>query len=122
MFKLEEKVMSRKRQSILLVFILVIIIAIGWAAAQTSDKEALEIAVDAAGIKGGIEAIAEDQYQIGKYYQDMRHMGYDVQLEYNGNYYFYTVARKDGKILGSKKLNHVEKFPVEEFPVTIIDK
>ena len=111
--------MTRKRQSVLLVFVLVIIIAIGWAFTQTSEKEALEIAADAAGVKGGVEAITEDQYSIGKYYQENKQIGYDIQIKYNNMYYFYTIAKKHGTILGSEKTDHVDEFPVTDFPVIV---
>ena len=114
--------MSRKRQALILVFILVIIIIIAWDVSKTSTKEALEIAADASGVKGGIEAIEEEQYNVGKYYQDTKHVGYDVQLQYEGKYYFYTISKKDGEILGSKKLDSVEEFPVKNFPVIVKEK
>ena len=48
--------------------------------------------------------------------------GYDIQLKYDGKYYFYTIAKKDGEILGWEKLNQVDEFPVKDFPVYVRDK
>lgn len=114
----KEDKMSRKRKSLLLVFVIVILIVFAWAIAQVSPEEAADIAIEAAGVENGIESIPKKDFDIGNYFEDNKHVAYDIQFKYDNEYYFYVISRNNGDIWGYKKMKDVKEFPVSDFPIS----